>query len=391
MTSASIDLDDLHLPDEIVEYYKAARKHERWRDRKKVIKEEFLGIPRKSENVAKKRIEDSKRTSNKHDELLTALASGFHNRSFITGETDWRLEGIEPLYEFDPNLRNPDAILGHPDRDHAITIECKTGLAQPRNCLTQIREAATNVLSNEEYIARKADTEGFDSVEMVLLVPGSISNKASRAIEAEIEEESPDEPIYLWKYYTFKEERLQIHTSFSNRTVSEATHDNQITPHLTDDGISVSSDPLAVGDFYPESSTFKIMNNVCFEVASDRAGTDTSVRKLSKEEVRNEIDDPSTMIHYSISEVADIVADRLLEKLNRFDLIKPVDPEEDGLRESVNLFEYESRVDGSTVSTLMSNLEEAYLEEWQTRIAEREAIKQTVDEFRDGQSGLPSS
>jgi hypothetical protein len=368
-------------------YESAVDRESRWRERKEELEAELLGETEDSENVTEKKIDRTIRTDDKHDEMLTAVASAFNRRSRLTDETGWYIVGVEPLYEVDPDMRNPDALLGHPEREMVVTVECKTGISRPQNVLQQIRDAAANVLEYNEYLEEKTGHE-VEHVERVLMAPGSLVELAQRAIDQDERENSEDNPVFLWTYHTFNEERLRLHRSFDERSETESVHNSQLSQHLTEEGVEVINDPMASGDFYPESNRLKILRNVFFEIPQKRAASDSSIRKFTREEVVSVISDPRTMTHYATEEVAEHICEDLLSRMANYNLIGEADPTEHGYGEDVDLYSYRGSVDGMNPDTIQSNLSERYKRKWVVQKARKDAIKQVVDEFLDGQSGL---
>lgn len=368
-------------------YESAVGRDSRWRDRKEELEAGLLGETEDSENVTEKKIDRAIRTDDKHDEMLTAVASAFNQRSKLTDETGWYILGIEPLYEVNPDMRNPDALLGHPDRGMVVTVECKTGLSEPQNAIQQIRDAAENILDNREYLEEKTDHE-FEQVEEVLMVPGSLVELAQRAIDQDERENLPENPVFLWTYHTFNEERLRLHRGFNERSEAESAHDSRLSQHLSGEGVEVINDPMASGDFYPESNHLKILRNVFFEIPQKRDGSDSSIRKFTREEVVSVIGDPRTMTHYATDEVAEHICDDLLNRMINYNLIGEEDPADNGYGEDVDLYTYRDSVDGMNPDTIQSNLSKKYKNRWGVQKARKDAIKQVVEEFLDGQSGL---
>ena len=376
------------LDGDIREIYESAVDREsRWRERKEELEAELLGETEDSENVTEKKIDRAIRTDDKHDEMLTAVASAFNQRSRLTDETGWYILGVEPLYEVDPDMRNPDALLGHPEREMVVTVECKTGISRPQNALQQIRDAAENVLEYNEYLEEKTGHD-VEQVEQVLMVPGSLVELAQRAIDQDERENSEDDSVFLWTYHTFNEERLRLHRNFDERSETESAHDSQLSQHLTGEGVEVINDPMASGDFYPESNRLKILRNVFFEIPQKRAVSDSSIRKFTRGEVVNVISDPRTMTHYATEEVAEHICDDLLSRMVNYNLIGEADPTEHGYAEDVELYSYRGSIDGMNTDTIQSNLSEKYKRRWIAQKARKDAIKQTVDEFLEGQTGL---
>lgn len=368
-------------------YDNVLRDEPEWRERKQELEDELLGEVDGSENIIKKKVEEAIRTGNKHDEMLTAVASAFNTRSRLTDESGWYVMGVEPLYEVDPAMRNPDAILGHSERNMVITVECKTGISEPQNALEQIRGAAENILGYSDYLEEQTGNE-FDRVERVLMVPGNLVELARRAIDQEEREREPEDPIYLWTYHTFNEERLRLHRSFNERSETRSAHNCSLSQHLTEDGVEVINDPLASGDFYPESNPLKVLRNLFFDIPHSRQDSDGSIRKFTRGEVINIIDDPRTMTHYANGEIAERICDDLLSRMSNYNLISEDNPEEHGYSEDVELYSYRPVIDGMKADTIQSNLVSKYKENWISQKAEKEAVKQVVAQFMEGQSGL---
>jgi len=292
--------------------------------------------------------------------------------------------GIEPLFEKDPNLRNPDAIVGNPERDLLVTIECKTGLSSPQSALQQIREAAENILQNSDYLKKKAGVD-FNRLERVLLVPGRIGRKARDAID---EENNHNPPIYLWEFYTFDEEALLLRKDFRTRSESDSTHNSRISQYLSGDGISVENEHLSGGSFFPESSYYKMVAEIFIQLTSMRDSSSESAQMFTKEEVHRTISDPRVMTHYSISEVADYLCEDLIDKMLHYDLIAERNPEDWELSENTSLYTY--LVNGKNPDTIVTNLKKKYMQEWEERTAEKDAKKEIVDQYMGPQSSLDS-
>jgi len=358
------------------------------RKRKRELKEEKLGKTEDSENEIRKKLDDAIDTDEKHDELISAVATAFNPRSHIAQETGWRIRGTEPLYEVNSTIRNPDVLIGHDERPMIIAVECKSGIENPRNALTQLREASENLLEYSDYLENKIDIS-FTEVEMVLLVPGSKSRKAKDAIEDEEEEEGDIDPIYLWKFYTFDDERLIIHQDFNTRSENDSVHNNRLANYLTRDGVKIGEDPLSGGDFFPESNLYTILSEVFFEVIDNRNNSDNSVKKFTDEEIKDVIDDQSVMLHYATEVVADHLTSILIDKLLEYNLIIPKDPTEEGFSDDVGLYSYNTTyITGQKTSTILSNLQESYMEKWCEEKAEKAAKQGVVQDFLDGQSSL---
>lgn len=368
-------------------YESAVGRESRWRERKEELKAELLGETEDSENVTEKKIDRAIRTDDKHDEMLTAVASAFNQRSRLTDETGWYILGVEPLYEVDPDMRNPDALLGHPDREMVITVECKTGISSPQNALQQIRDATENVLKYDGHLKENTGHE-LERVEQVLMVPGSLVELAQRAIDQDERENPEDDPVFLWTYHTFNEERLRLHRSFDERSETESAHNCQLSQHLTGEGVEVINDPMASGDFYPGSNRLKVLRNIFFEIPQNRAVSDSSIRKFTQHEVVSVIANPRTMTHYATEEVAEHICDDLLSRMVNYNLIGEANPTENGYGEDVDLYTYQESVGGMNPDTIQSNLSETYKSRWVAQKAEKDAIKKTVEEFLDGQSDL---
>ncbi|WP_439028087.1 hypothetical protein [Haloarchaeobius sp. DT45] len=376
--------------DDVADIYAYIEDHyPRWRDRKDEIKEASLGQTDDTENIIKKRVEKAIKIEQNHDDLLDSTITAFGPTSTIFDETGWKLLGTEPLYEVEPGLRNPDAIVGHSDRDTIVTIECKSGLSSPRNALEQIRAAADVVLDYANHLERKTGIS-FDSVERVLCVPGQKAWRAVEAIEAEEREDDPDEPIYLWKLNRFQNETLQLHQQFDTRSVLESAHESRLAEMLSGDGIAIADCPLLTPSFFPDSHPFTVMEHTFSEILWNRTGGNNgSIRKFTRSEIHNFINDQQNVPHYDTEIVADMLTEELLSKLLDFGLTEEADPSEEGMGSGVELYGYdEDKVSGQSMDTILTALKEEYQSELIDRKAERQAIEQTVEEFLDDQSSI---
>jgi len=361
---------------------------ERWQERKEEIKARSLGNTEDSENVIEKRFEVAIETAQGHDDIVESTITAFGPRSEVYHETGWKLLGVEPLYERDPTISNPDVIVGHDDRDFLVMVECKSGLTSPQNALSQIRKQAETVLDHADYLERKTGCE-FSEIEPVLCVPGKMAEQATQAIEQEEEEKDPDSPIYLWKLYRFQEETLQLHTSFSTRSESESAHNSQLAEKLQQDGgLAIADAPQLTPDFFPESDPYIIMETVFSEILLSREHSDASIRKFTRDEVYDYINDQRRVPHYDVSVVAEMICDSVLEKMESLSLIEDTESET-GIGEDVETFGYvDPPVSGQSASRILSNLRDGYRQAWVERKAEREAKMRTVEEFSEEHSSL---
>ncbi len=369
-------------------YGKKVQEFDRWKKRKEELKAQSLGKTENSENVIAKRFDNAVETAQSHDNVVESTITAFGPRSEIFQDTGWKLLGVEPLYELNPSIRNPDILIGHDDHDFIVLVECKAGISQPQNALTQIREQAEVVLNHADYLADKTGCV-FTDVERVLCVPGELAETAVEAIEQEEQEENPDDPIYLWKIYRFEEETLQLHTKFDTRFPAESAHDSELAQKLQqDDGVSVAEAPQLTPDFFPESHTYVVMETVFSEILWAREDLESSVRKFTRDEVYDYINDQRTVPHYDIEIVAEILCDDLLDRLKDFDLIEQIESES-GMGDDVTTYAYvDPPVSGQTAARILSNLREGYREKWINRKAEYEAKQQTVKEFRNENPSL---
>jgi len=382
--------DEVAPDDDVADIYAYIEDHyPRWRGRKEELKEESLGQTEDTENVIKKRVEQAIKIEQNHDDLLDSTITAFGPTSTIFDETEWKLLGTEPLYEVDPGLRNPDAIVGHDNRDTIVTIECKSGLSSPRNALDQIRAAADVVLDHADHLEKKTGIS-FESVERVLCVPGQKTWHAVETIEAEEDEDGPEEPIYLWKLHRFQDETLQLHQQFDTRSESESAHESRLAEMLSGDGIAIADCPLLTPSFFPDSHPFTVMEHTFSEILWNRTGGENrSIRKFTRAEIHNFINDQQNVPHYDTEIVADMLTEELLSKLFDFSLIKEADPSEEEMGSGVELYRYdENKVSGQSMDTILNTLKEEYQNELIERKAEREAIEQTVEEFLDDQSSF---
>lgn len=352
-------------------------------------KDSLLGLD-DSNNTIEERIDRAIENDQNHTDLLTSTISAFGPNSTIYNETGWRVLCAEPLWEVDPGLRNPDAIIGHPDRDTIISVEVKTGLSSPQSALEQIRDAADELLDRSDYI-EEMTTISFDSVERVLCVPGRITDRARDAIDQDLREQrdagEDQPPVFLWKYHRFQEESLKLHTNFNNRGSGDSLHSNDISEYLGS-GIEVASCPLLSGSFYPESEVYNIIMKVMFDVLQDRMENDLSTRRFTRSEIFQEIASPRNVPHYDTSTVAEELTDNILSGFLEYNLVSEIDPGEEDHASGTELFEIRSKVDGTRPDTVRRNIRRLYKEGWIESKAEREARKRAIEDFEDMQSDI---
>jgi len=360
----------------------------RWKSRKQEIKDRLLGELDDAENIIQKRFDRAIETAQGHDDLIESTITAFGPRSEIYGETEWHLRGVEPLYEVDPELRNPDIIIGHDDRDALVTVECKTGLSSPQSALGQIRDAAEVIDDHHDYLSRKAGCS-FERIERVLCVPAPMADRAVAAIEQEERDDDPDEPIYLWKVYRFEGETLQLHTDFDTRSEAESSHNNRLTEMLDgEEGVATADVPKLTPDFFPETDPYVIMETVFAELLVSREMSDASIRRITRDEVYDYLNDQRRIPHYEVDVIAEMLCDDVLSKMIEFGLIEQTGSE-DGVADDIETYEYvDPPISGTSSDRILSNLTSEYEEEWIERKAEHEAREEVVAEFRDEHTEL---
>lgn len=369
-------------------YDEQIKKFERWRNRKDELKNRSLGKTDATENVIEKRFEEAIETSQNHDDLVDSTITAFGPRSEIYSDTGWKLLGVEPLYEVDPAIRNPDILIGNDESDILVMVECKTGLSGTQGVLNQIREQAEILLDRDDYVAQKTGCE-FTRIERVLCVPGKKADTAIRAIEQEEEEQNPDHPIFLWKLFRFGDETLQLHTNFTTRTETESTHKSELSRKLRQgDGVQLATAPALTPEFFPESNPYIIMGTVFSEILMARERMEGSIRKFTRDEVYDYINSQRTVPHYDIETVAEMICTNLLAKMEGYGLIEQTAPE-GGMAADVVTYAYcDPPITGKSPGRILSNLRDQYKDEWVERKAEREAKEQVVEEFKESQSSL---
>jgi len=361
---------------------------DRWEQRKKDIENRKLGRVDGTENAIGKRFDSSVETEQDHDDLLRLTITAFGPRSTIYKTTGWKLLGVEPLYEVDPHLRNPDAMMGHDDRDVAVTVECKTGLSSPQKAIQQIRAASQVVRDRSDYLSKKAGCS-FSEIEPVLCVPGHLQQKAKRAIEQEEQDGDVSQPIYLWTLHRFKGDELQLNTQINTRTENESKHNSGLASILGgDSGVEIGGKVGLTPEFFPDSHPYTVMDHVFSELLVKRERSDNSVRKFTRGEVYEFINDQRTVPHYEVATIAEMMTNDLLVKMEEFGLIDSTSPES-GAGKGVETYEYDSNlVEGKSASRIRSNLNEAYKSVWSSYKADSEAKREAAQEFRESNPRL---
>lgn len=380
--------DEVPSPGPYTLYEETLADMPRWKSRKQEIKDRLLGKLDDTENIVQKRFRRAIETAQGHDDLIESTITAFGPRSKIYAETGWHLRGVEPLYEVDPELRNPDIIIGHDDRNTLVVVECKTGLSSPQSALKQIRDATEVIHDHHDYLSRKAGCS-FERIDRVLCVPAPMVDRAVNAIEKEERENDPDEPIYLWKVYRFEDETLQLHTDFDKRTETKSSHDNRLTEMLDgQEGVATADFPKLTPDFFPETDPYVIMETVFAELLVSREASDASIRRITRDEVYDYLNDQRRIPHYEVEVVAEMLCDDVLSKMIDFGLIEETESE-DGIADDVETYKYaDPPISGRSSDRILSNLTSEYEEEWVERKAEQEARKEVVAEFRDEHAEL---
>jgi hypothetical protein len=333
--------------------------------------------------VARKEAESGIERSKKHDSMLTSTISAFLPGGSIERETGWAFRGAEPLSEL--NEPNADAIFCNPDRNIALIVECKTSLSSPGKALTQIYDAADAVREHRHELSENIGMQ-IDEIETAICVPSYLDEQIAHRIEHEEENGGAEEQVYVWRLHYLQEgEKLDLFTSFVNRTRSEASHDSVLSRVLSS-GVEITKERQVTPSFYPSSHTFQIMEAAFAQVLKQRMKEDGPLRDFTAEELRAILTSQRHLPHYAAEDVGERIYDGLMDRLQSANLVRPIDAADTDLTDGSEFYRY--RVRGRTVETVLSNLKETYREHALDRKLELEATKAALSEFDKKQRSL---
>lgn len=358
------------------EYKQIVERDASWRRKKDAIKKELLGESTGSEDEIGFKITEAIETQAEHDQLLQSTISVFDPRGKVCQETGWRIFATEPLHE--KGVRNADALIGNPDLNWAILVEGKTGLSSPGKALEQLFEAADKVREEREYLSEKTGLD-IDNVDCVLCVPSQYDQIAADTIAQYENDGEARETVYIWRLNRFSGETLQIFENVETRSGSEATHDHRLSEFLSGEGVQISGGSEITPEFFPSSHLANIIETTFVELLWARKTAEEPLTTFTRRELLDFLTSQDNLLHYSAEEIGERIGNEILKRLLDHELIKPHDGDEEP--EDVEMFEY--LVDGRTLETIRVNLTEGYVQSEIDASAEAEAIKRTVEKFRD--------
>ena len=329
------------------------------------------------------RIEQGIREARSHDNLLGSTISVFLPNSRVHRETGWQFLGAEPLCEL--NVRNADAIIGNPDRNIAVLIECKASVSRPGKALEQLYDAADAVREYEGELSENIGME-IEELECVICVPSTHDIRVARELESYEQDGSARERVFIWRlHYHQNGEQLDIFDRIDTRDPGEETHNNQLAQVLRG-GIDITLNEQATPSFYPSSHLFRIMEEVFSNILTKRTVEDGPIRHFGGAEVLEIMTDQRHLPHYDADQIGARIFDELMDRLLEFDLITGIGAEDTELGGEGDFYRY--KVTGRSRSTLISNLSDAYKDaavEWEIEL---EAMRRTIDQFDDDQGRL---
>lgn len=332
---------------------------------------------------ARKEIEAGIRNGRKHDNLLTSTISAFLPNGPIQQQTGWIFRGAEPLSEY--NEPNADAIFCNPDRNLALIVECKTSLSSPGNALTQIYDAADAVREYRDELSENIGME-IEQLETAICVPSYLDEQLARRIEHEEQNGNAREQVYVWRCHYLREgERIDLFTSFNNRTRSEATHNSELS-QILNPGVEITKERQATPSFFPSSHTFHIMEAALSHLLKKRIRNDGPLREFADTELHHILTSQRHLPHYNATEIGTRIFDGLMDRLESDNLITTIDQEETKLVNGETFYRY--RVRGRSVETVLKNLQDKYKTRAIDRKIEVKAMKRTIEEFDEDQSSL---
>lgn len=210
---------------------------------------------------------------------MQSTISAFDPRGHVCEETNWRVLTSEPLVEKD--LPNPDALIGTPDDNQAILVECKTGLSKPGRALEQLFKAAAEVREHQDYLENKTGLR-VEEIDCVLCVPSQHDRRAARTIEEYERNGDADERIYIWRLNRFRGETLQLYEDIDTRESTETSHNHEMTRLLSGEGIRIAGDSEVTPAFFPSSHLANIVEVAFSEVLWNREIADEPVTNFSR-------------------------------------------------------------------------------------------------------------
>lgn len=368
------DEDDESDYDE--QYQRIIERDSSWRQEKDNIKQRLLGELPETEDEIGFKLREGIETSADHDELLQSTISVFDPRGEVCQETGWRIFATEPLEEKD--LRNPDALIGNPDRNWAILVECKTGLSSPGKALEQLYDAADAVRNNRDYLAGKTGLQ-IENIDCVLCVPSQYDRQAAKTISQYERDNQATEIVYVWRLNRFSGETLQLYENIDARDRNETSHDHQVTEFLSGEGVRVSGGSEITPEYFPSSHLANIIEVAFAEILWNRELADDPVTTFTRDELLDFLTSQNNLLHYSADTIGGRIRDEILGRLLDHGLIDSHGDSQE--MDDIEVFEY--GVDGRTMETIKANLTEGYVEAEINQKAETEARKRTVQKFRN--------
>jgi hypothetical protein len=377
-----MDLDDLD-EDEVRDYYtRVVEQNSFLRELKEKYESKFRD-DEEAVTTARKEVSSGIDQAKKHDSMLTSTVSAFLPGGPIETDTGWVFRGAEPLSEY--NESNADAIFCNPNRNMALIVECKTSVSSPGNALNQLYDAAQAVREHEDELSEKIGMP-IDDLEAAICVPSYHDEQIAHRIEEEEKNGDAEEHVYVWRLHYLQEgERLDLFTSFTNRSQSEATHNSELS-QLLNRGVEITKKRQATPSFYPSSHTFQIMEAAFAQILKNRINTDDPLREFADVELRQILTSQRHLPHYSPDTVGARIYEGLIDRLLADNLITQIEAADTELTNGDEYYRY--RVRGRSVETVLNNLKSDYREQALNRKLEFKAMEAAINEFDEKQRSL---
>ncbi|MFC6838370.1 hypothetical protein [Halomarina ordinaria] len=332
---------------------------------------------------ARTRIDNGIRQARSHDNLLESTISVFLPNGQVNAQTDWRFLGAEPLSEL--GVPNADLIIGNPERNFAVIVECKSGLSRPGKALNQLYDAADALREHQPHLEERIGMP-IDQFECALSISSTDDIRLVREIEQHERDGRAQEKVFVWRlHYLENGEQIDLFTRIETREPGKSTHDNELAQILSG-GIDITNDEHLSPSFFPSSHLYRIMEEVFSTILTQRKIEDGPMRHFAGKEVLDILTSQRHLPHYDADEIGTRIYEELISRLLDFKLIVSISPSDTQLTGDGEFYRYKGR--GRSMSTILNDLQDGYKSAAVEQEIELEAMRRTIEQYEDEQSRL---
>ena|GEM_PF-4700585 len=333
-----------------------------------------------------------------HDSIVSACASASATGGRIHRKSGFFFFSSEPLFELsvlDTEGNEPpkcfDLAMIRPESRSALLVEVRASkLSQKRTAyaddVRNVWDKAKDFDTHLDYFGGKV---GFalEYIEYILCVPAEMMNSAQSSVyvaERDWFQETGDisihTPLKLWLCSLAEDRRIQLACEMRREDHTWNTHRCTDLTKILRDGVSLggpSQAPEIDMPCFPSSPSWQQATAVILDILEARLDVDSRSQKLellrkpiSREEIVASL--AGLLRHYAAEDIAQRLADTLIENMLSFDVLR-----------GVSLNRYVLTSSGRTLSTVVRDFQKRYVEGLAQRKARTRAAELIRERYRE--------